>query len=477
MVCVVIIGLVSLIGLDINEEISDKYDVDYNINIENTINTITTDWPSKHYNSNHTSYSGSTDITNPSIAWSKKLVGTSDEWAGPIIVNGTIITVPMTTETNMYSTFIGNKTTKWSKNIGQTNAPPIYHNGIIYVQNYTGKLYALHESNGTELWNRTDLPTSYVAASSPVISDDDGLLFVTAGGGVQVGFVYDRIYALYINNGTESWNVTIFPEWSYAINFGSVYESGVLYILSMTFVPNNYTTAFYSNNGTVKWDTAPSKIRGTWDGDILLVDDVLYVGEYNYTLGNDSGTSAIFKNNGTLKWRSNIKGKSFTTPILINNTVYNIVINTTDSSPYLYGFNKETGIVTVNSSMDADDPSGSAYGSIVRSQNLLYFSTVYKIYAFDFNGNKQWSYNVSQNMSAYTFSQLALVDGVLWFNVDDGYTYGIQNNKSSSYIGTYKLAKDSVVDTVNTGFDFTDILILSVISSIVIYTFITLIRR
>ena len=72
------------------------------------------------------------------------------------------------------------------------HSSPAVANGIVYVGNIDGKLYALYANNGTQFWNRTTTAGQEVYSSPAVVNDV-----------VYVGSNDQGLYAIGATNGSN----------------------------------------------------------------------------------------------------------------------------------------------------------------------------------------------------------------------------------------------------------------------------------
>lgn len=90
---------------------------------------------------------------------------------------------------------------KWSKQLGgNIQATPVVYKGVVYITDRGGKVWALDEDTGAEIW-QTTLSTGSESRNAPAIyiaeNKEDNLLIM----GDQLGYVI----ALKMADGTEEW--------------------------------------------------------------------------------------------------------------------------------------------------------------------------------------------------------------------------------------------------------------------------------
>jgi eukaryotic-like serine/threonine-protein kinase len=88
---------------------------------------------------------------------------------------------------------VGSLQLKWSYDTGSSMASsPAVANGVVYIGNWDGTVYALKASTGAKLWS---YKTGGVASSPGV-----------ANGVMYVGSFDGNVYALNANTGTKLWS-------------------------------------------------------------------------------------------------------------------------------------------------------------------------------------------------------------------------------------------------------------------------------
>jgi len=407
-------------------------------------------WVTKQGDYNHTGIASSDIGGTFYLNWSKKLVGTFDEFAGALVVNGYVITVPKTTETKMYSTNITTHAERWSYPVGAVDATPLYYNGIFYVQNTTGTLFAIYE-NGSLAWSNTNTYNGIDDTATVTISINDNAVFASQ---------QNILYSYDLDTGVENWNtnLTWFNSSGYSGNltYGILYNNGFVFVSGYDKTASTTSkkfTSYYSINGTYFNGTYIGK-RGVWDSDISINNSILFTGTTVTSL-SDIDVYAIYPN-GTVKWTKTFDPYDYvlTTPAIKNGVVW---ITTTKAlgSPIktlgLYGINEETGTILYQYNVSGMDQS---YSSIVLGTDYLYTTFLNKtlntsvLYSFDYTANLKDTYNFNSRVYAST---LPLVDGKLYLTADDGYLYVFSNPPIAINEYNYTVAYKYDCDQIRAG--------------------------
>ena len=388
--------------------------------------TDTNDWITRQGNLYHTGVAKGNGPTTNNLLWGLSEVGGYDEFAGPIVVDGVVFTVPGSTGTDtMKAIYINNQTEKWNFTTDWCDITPTYHNGTLYVMNITATLFAIDVDTGTQIWNSTHYDSTNKTASVPVISVSDNAVFVSQN---------RTLYSYDLDNGTEKWNTSL--PWEYSsgyTTFGLLYNDNRVYVTGNVFSGNNFFVSYYSNNGTQIWvyNDGSNTGDGVWDSTITFANDILYTG-----LRDATYDVLAMHINGTKKWGVDItppegtgNDNVLTTPAIKNDTVW-ITLgyhNGTDFETELYGLYASNGTVKYNASVGY----GKGYTSVVLADNYLYTTseTGRKLKCFDYEANEIWDYTLGGGI----YSQIGLVDEKLFITSDDGYLYVFGESTSNTY--------------------------------------------
>lgn len=202
--------------------------------------------------------------------------------------------------------------------LGMIETPTI-DNGILYVIQRTGIVYAFDATTGNQLWTFDTGSTAWgeTQAGNGSIVDPSSIQVVD---GVAYGSIVDRVFALDARSGKELWmhtfNKTLNINQSPAIANGAVYLTAFVPGYGTVTHPDTYVYAFDARSGKQKWVSA--KMRGYLDGPIAFGGQV-HVTSYDgvwYTLNPVSGA---------LETQKMLPGgQGVGNPILIDGVLYDV---------------------------------------------------------------------------------------------------------------------------------------------------------
>jgi outer membrane protein assembly factor BamB len=205
--------------------------------------------------------------------------------------------------------------------------PPTIDNGVVYVVQRTGVVYAFNARNGGQLWSfnsgRNVWATSASGQGGGSILDASSVQIVN---GVAYFSIVDRLFALNPHTGQQLWTYSF--DNAQDINQGLAIDDGPIYLTA--FVPgygqiadpDTYVYAFDAQSGSKTWVSA--KMTGylnapvAGDGHLLVTS---YSGTW-YTLNPASGA---------LESQKSVAGGGFGTPLLINGVLYNLTESETNN--------------------------------------------------------------------------------------------------------------------------------------------------
>lgn len=195
-------------------------------------------WQMFHHDSGHTGYSKSTALDMNVTAWISA-VG-SILWSSPAIANGKVYTgMDGSIDGN---TFVAlNESTGdflWGQGIGQTWQSPAVAYGKVFIgRTGGGPFYAFDKDNGTVIWSRS----GFGSKCSPTVAD--GKVFT--GSYDETGMVW----ALNESTGDTIWNRTT----EGYIDGSAAYADGRIFIGSAGTSRNSKVHAFDANTGNEIW--------------------------------------------------------------------------------------------------------------------------------------------------------------------------------------------------------------------------------
>ena len=265
---------------------------------------------------------------------------------------------------------------------------PTVADGMVYMALYDNSLHALDASTGSLVW-------SYVAGdwiySSPMVSD--GVVYAGSGDGY--------VYALDASNGELLWRY----QTGDTVFYPPVALDDVVYAVSGVQV-----YALDALTGEMLW-------RSELDGHVTpfpaLVDGTLYAGSLTGYL------YALDASNGQELWRYKVADESYSLPSVAGGIAY--VGADIGDVGYVYALDASTGALIWQY-----ETSTSARNSPVVDAGVVYASGRFDghIHALDaLSGELLWQYK-----PGWGISSLAVSDGVVYADANDGYIYALNSS-------------------------------------------------
>ena len=199
-------------------------------------------------------------------------------------------------------------------------------NGIIYVVQRTGVVYAYNATTGGQLWSFDSGRNAWATTSQ-----GNGSLLdpssVQVANGIAYFSIVDRVYALNAQSGKELWAHNFHN--ALDINQSPAIANGTLYLTAFVpgygsvMHPETYIYAFDAQTGAQKWVTA--KMRGYLNGPVAYSGNV-YVSSYDgvwYTLNLA---------NGAIESQKTLSGGGYGDPVLINGVLYALTESDTNNT-------------------------------------------------------------------------------------------------------------------------------------------------
>lgn len=257
--------------------------------------------------------------------------------------------------------------------------------GMVYVGSDDGKVYALDFETGAKKW---EFPTGAPVKSSPAVAD----------GLVYVGTLDNKIYALDAEIGNKVWESDFGP--NNTIFSSPTVVNGTVYIAN-----SHEVYALNAQTGDKIWSFTPNNDLAGFKGSPVVVNGILYIGEYFTGLDNFSFVFALDAANGNLTWVFNdFAGSSLETygsPAYANNMVYFAAGN-------LYAFDAESGKVMWQTPPPADYMAS----PFVASNGVIYVQTDFKLYAYNaMNGTELWNVATEGGASLFNLSGPVAANG------------------------------------------------------------------
>lgn len=202
--------------------------------------------------------------------------------------------------------------------LGMIETPTIA-NGIAYVVQRSGIVYALDAATGSQLWTYDTGRNAWATTSdgNGSIVDPSSIQVVN---GVAYGSIVDRLFALETKSGKARWTHSFSKELN--INQAPAIANGTIYLTA--FVPgygsvtnlDTYIYAFDAQTGVQKWVTV--KMRGYINGPLMLSGKV-------YVMSYDSVWYTLNPANGSIEAHKTLSNAG---SVVINGVLYNITDTT-----------------------------------------------------------------------------------------------------------------------------------------------------
>ena len=350
-----------VIGLDI---------VNTNIDSNAPIDLMDSPWPTKCFNTRHTSKS---PYSTSHIDGFEKWRYFCDDGG----VNGGIVIDDKGNlyfgDTDRYIRALNpNGTLRWKyrTNGWITSAPSLADDGTLYVGSWDTRLYAFHSNNGTLKWYQNAHGGSINGA--PVIGDD-GTIYVGTTKEMDKGEI-----VAFNTNGTIKW---IYPTGDYIYSDPAIGDDGTIYVGS----DDNYLYAI-NPNGTLKWRY---KTAHHIKAPVSIAEDgTIYAPSYDdylYAINPD----------GTLKWQLMNVGGSTNPSINEDGTIY---LSDYDRFHAVYPNGTKKGTIDLGGERHVD-----ASSCAISADGTIYFGTnigsakAGEIVAIDTNGAELWSKMVADD--------------------------------------------------------------------------------
>lgn len=202
--------------------------------------------------------------------------------------------------------------------LGMIETPTIV-NGIAYVVQRSGVVYALDATSGSQLWTYDTGRNAWATTSdgNGSIVDPSSIQVVN---GVAYGSIVDRLFALDTKSGKALWTHSFSKELN--INQAPAIANGTIYLTAFVpgygsvMNPDTYIYAFDAQTGVQKWVTV--KMRGYINGPITLSGKV-------YVMSYDSIWYTLNPANGSIEAHKTLSNAG---PVVSNGVLYNITDTT-----------------------------------------------------------------------------------------------------------------------------------------------------
>jgi eukaryotic-like serine/threonine-protein kinase len=328
--------------------------------------------------------------------------------------------------------------TAWHFNPGAPlETSPAVVDGVAYVADTAGSLYALDTFNGGLLWNFT-LASHASIEGSPAVDLGRGLVFIGAGDGT--------VDAVHLSNGTLAWSTSVGGN-----VFAPVLGNGEVYVTTSA----GTVAALSETHGTSTWSvTLASSVASA--PAVNLSVDLLAVGESNgkvvalnttsgatlwsYTTGGavtasptvsvgsvfvgsaDHYEYALNQNTGALLWSFNTGGVVADTGALSDqhtvNGVLELIVGT--SAGRLFGLQASNGAKLFTNHIGSAVIGVAAMDGIAVLESSNGNLTAVRTYEDD----TTWTYQTSAGLDTAP----AMVDGTVYVSAEDGNLYAFTVN-------------------------------------------------
>ncbi len=289
---------------------------------------------------------------------------------------------------------VGGLQVKWTNPIGSfsyfMNSSPAVVNGVVYIGNDQGILYALNASTGATLWS-FNLGFGIPVSSTPAVAN--GVVYI-GGGNADVG----NVYALNASTGALLWSSTT----GGPIDSSPAVANGVVYIGCI----DSNVYAFNASTGAKLW-SYNTGLNSAVESSPAVANGVVYVGS------DGSNLYALNASTGGLLWSYAMGADVTSSPAVANGVVY---VGSQDYT--VYALNASTGALLWSYT------TGGAiyYSSPAVANGVVYFGSLDgNLYALNAStGAKLWSYAIGESESSP-----AVANGVVYIGSFDHNVYAL----------------------------------------------------
>ncbi|HUV03245.1 MAG TPA: PQQ-binding-like beta-propeller repeat protein, partial [Desulfobacteria bacterium] len=395
-------------------------------------------YPMFHYDLQRTgNVSGDAPMTSD-LLWSTYLGGFVG--SSPIVANGHIYASNWEIGMGSYGLHCLDERTgtiMWNNSLnggdGGASTAALFGDRLV-VGSKNGYLYCINATSGETLWSKKieHNPLFWGVASSPVVYDDEDLIFVTTFSNNSLNNGTLHVFDF---NGTEVWSLSTGDTFYYtspAIADGKVFFAGNFTTHSLFCVDIPTHDILWRFNTSTQIKSTPA----IWNNTVFFAsEDRMY---------------AVNAQTGDEVW-TNPFSCVMSSPAVSNGKVY-IGSSSNKLSCYDASSGSELWNTTVN---------GPIYSSPVVANNTVYSGTntadgtIYALNATD--GSLRWSYASSN----FIMSSPAVADGILFIGADDGrvYAFGenpaittnirIEGKNETIWYGDVTFSNSTIVDTAN----------------------------
>jgi outer membrane protein assembly factor BamB len=310
---------------------------------------------------------------------------------------------------------------------------PAIANGVAYVADSAGEVFAVDIQNGGLIWNWSD-PSGAAFNSSPAVDAPRGLVVVTATDG--------SVYALSTTTGGLRWNSTVGGNLTSPVLYG-----GELYLTSST----GKVEGISDSNGTSLWSvTLPAPVRapatldptrerlfiGETNGDLVALNSTTGARNWTYVAGSailgapvvsgstvyvgtaNGNVSALKESTGSRIWTYRAGGAVWASPVLTGNGTpggysLELLVGARDGNV--------SAIDAVHGTLNYKIAIGAPVVGLATAKGVVLFETSTGVIAGarTYTNLTVWKYHTAAGLQ----SAPAIVDGAIYVAAGDGYLY------------------------------------------------------
>jgi outer membrane protein assembly factor BamB len=294
----------------------------------------------------------------------------------------------------------------WKFESKEPLSSPILANGLVYLTDMTGNIFALNPKTGKEELKLNLKGQEINVGYSPAINS--GVLFLTTWKGHILAVDLSTQQTKWIFKASETLSAPAFDKNK------QVFIGGV----------KGFLRAIDIETGKENWNF---KIKSE-------IEDVSVSEEIVYFKSSEGEIYAVSASSGQQKWVRKIGGKTrYLFPVMSVRTgsafaIHNKTIifsGTEKNSYYLFALNAEDGVTKWQSKID--EPSRDP----IIADGIIYLGTWGIFYAFDFNSGKQlWLLESKRKYEGQTIKNVVsspfVYDGTLFIITDEGIFYALR---------------------------------------------------
>jgi outer membrane protein assembly factor BamB len=326
---------------------------------------------------------------------------------------------------------------------GWVSGTPVVANGVVYVGSWDGKMYALRESDGTQVWS-FNAGTFTDNRCNPTIMGIDSTAAV-ADGKVYFATSDAKLYALDAATGNVVWQKQVAdPGQAYHFYASPVVFDDKIYIGLASHCVNpcvrGEVVCVNASNGNIVWTffTAPEGSLGGGVWSSCAIDPnrrAVYVGTGNFCSGEDTYSSAVLALNadsGNLIWSfkkvppKDLSNFDFGASPILYDVIGIPMLAIGSKDGHCYALNRQTGELLWDTIITDGSSIGGTISSPAFANGLIFMgaavqSQTGKVIALDARGgSKVWEASQPNEVIGAT----AVANGVVFIAGSDGTVRG-----------------------------------------------------